>query len=80
MYPYETTYQVPGIRIPGTYHTTATAVPVLGSNTTYCHCFLRLLAAAVVKVCTGQGLARARSVVSLSTPGYGHGVFCIGTF
>ena len=29
MYPYETTYQVPGIRIPGTYHTTATTVPVL---------------------------------------------------
>ena len=32
------------------------------------------------QVCTGQGLARARSVVSLSTPGYGQRVFCTGTF
>ena len=30
-------------------------------------------------VCTGQGLARAR-VVSLSTAGYGHGVFDTGIF
>ena len=66
MYRYDTTYSHSGIyHTSSTYYTTSVAVVTASRG--------RLL---LWYVCTGQGVARVRVVSLLSTPGYGHSVFC----